>query len=771
MRPMLKDALRPSLLAFALAACGASPPPMPPSPAPAAAPAPPAARRHVTPRGLDETDRVFLQTLAETRTFSFGRPTSARPLPHHATVLFLRGEARSSKMALFSFDATTGETTEVITAEALQSGGDEKLSPEERARRERLRITATGLTAYEPSPDGSKVLVPYGPSLHLVTLADRSHRVLVGPDAQGRAPFDARFSPDGRRLAFVRGGALWVMNTGGGPPRRLSPEARGTVTYALAEFVAQEEMDRQAGYFWSGDGEALIYQTTDTAKVEALSMVDPAELSGTEPLPYPRPGHENAAVDLSLVSVKGGRPTRIVWDAPAFPYVARVKWPKGGPPTVLVEARDQRSFVLLEVNVRTGATSELLRETDTVFLNLPAEHDHRVLESGEGFLWPTERGGAWQLELRSRDGSLRRKLTPTTFRFGGVRALDEAARTIVVAGFETLDPTRQGLFRFSLDLDETQRPVRLSPESLWIDAVYTSKSKVSLQVQDGLDITSKLVVLDASGAPKGTLPSVAESLPAPPNVEHRTLGESPALHAAIIRPRDFDKNASYPVWVNVYGGPHGLTVAAGASAYVRDQWIADHGYLVLRVDGRGTPGRGRDFERAIFGQLAEVPMSDQVKGLEALLAAEPAADGERVGMTGHSYGGYISALAALTRPQSYRATVASAPVTDWLDYDTHYTERYLGVPDLQREGGDAVYVENSLLRHAGSLSVPLLLIHGTADDNVHFKHSLKLADALFRAGRDFRLVPIAGMTHLPRGAELLARYYALLFDFFGEHLR
>ncbi len=206
-----------------------------------------------------------------------------------------------------------------------------------------------------------------------------------------------------------------------------------------------------------------------------------------------------------------------------------------------------------------------------------------------------------------------------------------------------------------------------------------------------------------------------------------------------------------------------------AARYLVDQWIADHGYLVVRVDNRGTTGRGHAWERAILGRFAEVPLDDQVAALQALAKLEPAMDLGRVGIYGRSFGGFMSALAVARRPDVFRVGVASAPVVDWMNYDTAYTERYLGVPPPAGTADD--YARNGVLAYAKDLSRPLLVIHGTADDNVHFSESLLLAETLFRAGKKFEFLPLAGMTHIIADPALQARDWQRVFAFFDQHLR
>jgi len=274
----------------------------------------------------------------------------------------------------------------------------------------------------------------------------------------------------------------------------------------------------------------------------------------------------------------------------------------------------------------------------------------------------------------------------------------------------------------------------------------------------------------ADGSVVGELPSVAEKPPFVPRVEMTKLGSGAGFYAALVRPQKFDSKKRYPVIVNVYGGPlqpsaSGM-VTASMGQWLLEQWIADQGFILVSLDGRGTPARGHDWERAIGKHFGSVPLEDQVAGLQALGKKYRELDLNRVGIYGWSFGGYLSALGVLRRPDVFKAAVAGAPPTDWLDYDTHYTERYLGLPDTDADA----YQEASLLTYAAGLQRPLLLIHGTGDDNVYFRHTLKLADALFRAGRNFELLPLSSMTHMTPDPVVTERLYSRIAGFFQIHL-
>jgi dipeptidyl-peptidase-4 len=274
-------------------------------------------------------------------------------------------------------------------------------------------------------------------------------------------------------------------------------------------------------------------------------------------------------------------------------------------------------------------------------------------------------------------------------------------------------------------------------------------------------------VIDPDGNPVGRLRSVAEQPGVLPSLEFVTVGNDPDFHAVVVRPRDFDPDRRYPVIVHAYGGPGAQTVRRDWRRYLIDQWFADHGYLVVSIDGRGTPGRGRRWERSTKGDLIRLPLEDQTTALRALGERFGEMDLARVGIHGWSFGGYFTAMAVARRPELFRVGVAGAPVTTWQDYDTHYTERYMDLPKNNPEGYEAA----SVLTYANRLRRPLLLVHGTADDNVYFMHSLKLADVLMRDGRDFEFLPLPGFTHMVTEPAVIRRLYLRILEQFDRHLK
>jgi dipeptidyl-peptidase-4 len=687
--------------------------------------------------GAAAAPESFARLHAETRAFRAGRPVSPQLLPGGGQVLFLRSPPRSPQQTLFAMRLPAGETGELVSAEALAALGAGEAGEAEKARLERQHVTAAGITRYQVVPDGETIVVSAGGRVLAVDRASGRVRVLPAPPGA----LDPRLSPDGRLLAFVSGGELHVLDLAGGEPRRLTGGASEWITHGLAEYVAQEEMDRPEGYWWSPDASLLLFQETDDGPVEKLFLPDPARPERAPvPIAYPRAGGENSRVRLGLVPVAGGDVTWVAWDRDRYPYLARVLWGKGSPPLVVVQTRSQTEQVLLAVDPASGATRALHVEKDADWLNLHPDLP-RWLPDGSGLLWFTERNGGPEVELRRPNGELAQSIVPPGG-FVRLAGVDPASGWIYFTATRA-DPTQERVFRVRPGgrpeevFVEVERPATLSAQ-LAVDG------SLLLVTSTGPSGVPSVSVHRPDGRQVAVLPSAGIAPPLRPTTEVRRVGPR-GLWTSVTRPRDFRRGARYPVIVRVYGGPQHLEPVL-RTGLQRTQWMADQGYIVVSVLNRGETMRlGRAFERAVKGDLAGPALDDQVEGLRALGAEVPEMDLGRVGIAGGSFGGYLAALAVLRRPDVFRAAVAEAPVADWRDYDTHYTERYLGLPS---EAAKA-YERSSLLTWAGAAETarPILVFHGTADDNVLFLHSVKLADALLRAGRPAALVPLAGATH------------------------
>ena len=723
----------------------------------ASGPSPAATPASSRPAPLDDT---FLAQYAATYRFRLGRPKRIKLSPDGEAVLFLRSGPRSFVHDLYALDSTTGKERVLLTARQLLGGGSEALSAEERARRERMRMAASrGIASYSLSRDGQQVLVPLSGRLFVLDRRRGSSRELRS--TAKAPPLDPRFSPDGKQVACVRAGELYVQEIASGRQRRLTRGAGTDLTNGLAEFVAQEEMRRYRGYWWSPDSRQLVYQQTDTTGVERRQIVDPARPQRpARSTAYPRPGRRNARVRLGVIAARGGETRWLQWDRKKYPYLTNVKWPRRGPLTLVVQDRKQSELVVLRADPRSGRTTPLLSERDDKWINIDDQMP-RWLEDGSAFLWTTERAGAWQLELRDAGGKLRHAVTAPSLGYRRLLDVDAERGELFVLASHTQPEAH--IYRVPLSGKGPAR--RVTRRQGLHSAVFSRDHKSYVHTVAPLQGAHSATLRGLDGRARGSLRHVSETPAFVPNLQLLTVGRE-RLHAALVRPRDFDARRRYPVVVYVYGGPHVVTVRASWQRYLIQQWIADHGFVVVSLDGRGTPYRGRAWERALRGDLARAPLQDQIAGLQALGRRFPYLDLSRVGIYGWSFGGHMAAVAVLQRPDVYHAAVAAAPVTDWLDYDTHYTERYLGLPASNAAG----YASSSALTFAHKLTRPLLLVHGTTDDNVYFSHSIKLSSALFKARKRHDFLPLSG-THLLHHPKTTQALFHRIVEHFDKHLR
>lgn len=705
-------------------------------------------------------DTTFIRDYAETRGFSSGRPLRVQITPDGDAILFLRSGPRDVIRNLYEMNAETGQVQCLARVDDLLNGKKESLSPEERARRERMRESGRGLTWYRMSRDGEKMLIGLSGRLYVVDRADGAITEL--PDNDAGPARDARFSPDARYVSCIRGYDLYIFDWQQGVERRITTGGTRDLSHGVAEFVAQEEMGRRSGYWWSADSQSLAYEEADQSGVEMLYIADATH---PERKPqgwrYPRAGTPNAKVRLGIVSVEGGETTWVDWDRKHFEYLAAVHWGADAPLTIYVQSRNQKEAVLYRVDPKTGATTELVRETDPAWINIDADMP-RWIKGSDEFLWTSEREGQRRLELHTGDGTRIKILTLGSARLYGVVAVDHERREIIVSG--ATQPTETHLFRLSLDRGDI---AALSEGSGSHAGVFSRNCNVWVHTASMKDGAFRQTIRGRDVTARGQLPSVAESPPFTPQLECTTVETGGrAYHAAIIRPQEYKPGTKMPVIVYVYGGPGTTVVHASARSYFRQQWLADQGFIVVMADGRGTPRRGRAWERVTTRNLIDAPLEDQAAVIQALGQKYPELDLTRVGIYGWSFGGYFSAMATTRRPDVFHAGVAGAPVIDWRDYDTHYTERYMDTPQDNPMG----YEICNVMSYADLLVRPLLLIHGTTDDNVYFTHTLKMHAALFKAGRPSELLVLPGFTHMVPDPHVSMRLYERIARFFRKNL-
>jgi dipeptidyl-peptidase-4 len=689
------------------------------------------------------SDDSFPQQYARTQRLSLGEPRNITVSDDGRKVVFLRSNAGDDPVnRLWLLDVESGHETLVADPHVMLGADDaEDLPPEERARRERLREGAGGITSYSTDTHGARFVCTLSGRLFVGDLHQVSVREIrtVGP------VFDPRLSPNGEWVAYVCGRSLRVVAVGeqdgyeqdehgfelAGPALFDEPD---TVGWGSAEFVAAEEMSRYRGFWWSPDSRHVAVCRVDEAPVPVWHIADPAHPERpANVVRYPAAGSDDAIVSLHVFDAIEGTRVDVSWDADAFPYLTDVDWIDADALMVTVCSRDQRTFVTLRASRMDGATVEIARRTSDTWVDIvPGVPAHM----GNGSLVMVDDRDGWKRLIV--DGVA---VTPVGM---NVRAVVNVGHDDVVFSANIADhPECQSAHRWNGDnivalteLDGTNS-IAIGATTMVVRRSSTALSRATITVIDGErrhDITSH------AGARR--------------------------IPCALLMPTNHVPGTKLPVLMDPYGGPHAQRVVDSYAAHCTSQWFADQGFAVLVVDGRGTPGLGTDWERAVHLDLAAPVLDDQVDALLAVAAEHPDLDTSRVGIRGWSFGGYLAALAVLRRPDVFHCAVAGAPVTEWRLYDTFYTERYLGHPGTD----PAPYDRTSLLNEAHRLERPLLIVHGLADDNVVAAHTLQMSSALLAAGKPHEVLPLSGVTHMTPQAVVAENLLRHQLDFLRRSL-
>lgn len=741
-------------------------------------------KRHLTPRALKSIWLIGLlalsgssaaavhpkqRTLTVERIFSppslSGRvPTGLRWSPDGRWVTYLASSAGTEVMDLWGYDVTRRERTVLLKAEDLVSEGPQ-FSPEEEALRERLRMTATGITTYFWSPTGTHIFIPIAGEFYLYEWATRRLTRWLSRDL---SRFDPKYSPDGRFIAYVKRGNLFLVDVQSGQERQLTFDGMDEVQNGVSEYVAQEEMDRFTGYWWSPDGRRLAYLQVDNRPVRDFHIPDyRPNYVEVEKQKYPKAGDPNAIVRVGVLSLEDGKTVWMDTGPETDIYIPRVAWlPDSKTLSVQIQSRDQDRLSLYFFDVTTGKGRLILTETEPNWVNL---HDHLYFfRDGRRFLWSSERTGFRHLYLYDIEGRLIRQLTQGEWQVEVLCGVDEARGVIYFTATEK-SPMERHLYRIALDGTGL---TRISREEGWHAITFSPTFEYYLDLFSNIATPPRLSLHRADGErlayiEENVVAELQEYALSP--VEFLTVRaeDGTPLPAMMIKPKGFDPRRRYPVIVYVYGGPRAQVVVNrwGGDRFLWHQLMAERGFLIFSLDNRGSWGRGKAWEAKLHRRLGYWELKDQLAGV-AYLKSLPYVDPERIGIWGWSYGGYMTLMALFTAPDVFRTGIAIAPVTDWRNYDTHYTERYLERPQENPDG----YRLSSPITYAAQAKVRFLLVHGMADDNVHFQDTVQLVDALIRARRPFDLMIYPGKRHGISGADARIHLFTLMTDYFLRHL-
>ena len=703
-------------------------------------------------------------TLAQVATYP--RPGTVVPArlgftPDGNAVTYLFSEEGSLVRSLWRYDLETGERT-VLAGPPPASTDESALSREEELRRERARLRELGVTDYQFASDSKEqvLLVPGGGKLW-ASIAGAEVAELPGSEGA----IDPHLSPDGTMLAFVRDDELWVLPLAGGEARKLTTGSEPGLTNGLAEFIAQEELDRDRGFWWSPDNLNVAYIQADSRHIKDYTIVHQGkDQIDNEPHRYPFAGDQNAILKLGVVSLGGGSTTWMDLGDDTDIYIARVGWRPDGALTAQLLSRDQRTLRLLAFDA-AGRSTLLLEEHQQPWINLGP--DTNFLEDGS-FLWLSERTGFNHLYRYDADGSGCQALTSGDWVITHLSRVDETAGlAYFIATKES--PLERHLYSVPIAAGEVRRltterghhgALVAKTGGRFIDSWSTREHapRVAVREANGSRVVMLFENQDATAAALGLVP---------PETMQFKAADGSKLFGLVYKPPAFDPTKKYPLIVAVYGGPGVQRVLEDWSLTVdlRAQYLAQQGYIVLKVDNRGSLNRGLSFEAAIADRMGTVEVDDQVAAVREM-AKLPWVDANRVGMYGWSYGGYMTCMSMMRAPEVFKVGVSGAPVTDWDGYDTGYTERYMGTPQSNPEG----YRDSSILTHASKLRGKLLLVHGMTDENVHFRHTARLIVALTEANKDYDLLVFPEERHMPRDARGLEYQERKVVEYFLRNL-
>ncbi|WP_406851852.1 S9 family peptidase [Brevundimonas sp. BH3] len=702
----------------------------------------------------------------------FANPSLSGPVargvslsPDGELVAFLRSrEDDVDVLDLWAAPVSGGEPFKLIDARALVPDAGE-LSEAEKARRERMRISQRGVVEYSWDEQGRYILAPLEGDVFLANRADGSVRRLTQTAAD---EIDAKVSPKGQFVSFVRDQNLFIQNLETGAEQAVTTEGKDLITWATAEFIAQEELDRDTGYWWSPNEKYIALQRTDESTVDVVPRLD---ISGggasVVEQRYPRAGRPNAVVELFIHDVTTGSRVQVDLGANKDIYLGRVNWASDGSVAYVQRlSRDQKTLDLLSVNPATGQSRVIASQTSNAWV--PLTHNFKALKDGN-FIWSSEESGWNHLYLYNKDGRQIRAITRGDY---PVKSLDgvnqdtgEVFFTASMRDGREL-PIEQQLFKASLK--RTVNPTEITPRGGWWSASVNGTGTAYVGNYSDLNTPSQSALYTMDGKrvrwiEENRLQAGHPFWPFNDRQQDPTFGtlesDGHTLVWQMTTPPNFDPSKTYPVVMQVYGGPSGGGVKR-AWQPATTQLLTEAGYIVFRLDNRGEGDRSAAFKQALYLKMGQPEIADQVIGANYLRSL-PYVDDSRIAMMGWSYGGFMS-LMALTEPEmGLAAAISGAPPTEWGLYDTAYTERYMSTPEANVAG----YAASDVNTRLDNLTGRLLLMHGMADDNVIFENTTRVLNALQEKSIPFETMLYPGQRHGIRGNDRQLHQWRTYLDF------
>ncbi|WP_407669346.1 S9 family peptidase [Paraglaciecola hydrolytica] len=713
------------------------------------------------------SDTLSIERIFTSPALDGSAPRNLKISPDGKRVTFLQGKSSDyERLDLWEYDLKTKKTQILFNSDDLSSG-PEALSDEEKARRERMRLSGTGIVSYEWSPDGTALLFPLAGDLYYFKLgAKKALQLLDTPEFET----DFKLSPNGNYVSYVRNQDLYIKHIKNGVETRLTHDGQGNIKNAMAEFVAQEEMSRMTGYWWSPDERYIAFTQIDESPVQQVTRseiyADSIQMITQR---YPAAGTPNVLIKLAVMDVASQQTQWVDLGEDKDIYLNRVDWMADSRNlTYQMQPRSQQTLLLKAYNLHDKKQSTLLTETSAMWINL--HDDLHFLSDKKQFVWASERDGFKHLYLYNNDGTLVKQLTKGPWVVDDIKAIDEKKQLIYFTG-RVDTPTEAHLYSVSLKNDELKRitqrrgfhNISFSQDaSIYVDNFSTvnSPAQVSLHRANGEHITWL-----SENAIDTNHPLFAyQEQWVKPDIASFKAEDGTELYYRLYKPQNLQEK--HPVIVYLYGGPHAQQVTnswAGNRGLLFQHWV-NKGYVVFTLDNRGSNYRGKAFEDPIYKKMGDIEVRDQIEGVK-FLRNLPYVDATRIGIHGHSYGGYMTLMGMFKAGDYFQAGVAGAPVTDWELYDTFYTERYMGDPRTDK----AAYTASSVFPYAKDLKGDLLIYHGMADDNVLFTHSTMLYKHLQDLAIPFESMDYPGKKHSINGKNTGIHLYKTITNFFDKH--
>lgn len=719
----------------------------------------------LTVSSLAQAENLPLERLFASPSLSGAAPRAVQYSPDGSRVTYLKGkQTDANRLDLWEYNISANRHQLLVNSDDLVKG-NEVLSDEEKARRERMRLFASGIISYSWSKDGSALLFPLNGDLYYYNLQQKQAKKLTNTDA---FETDAKISPKGKYVSFVRDQDLFVIDIQTGQESQLTSDGEGNIKNGMSEFVAQEEMGRMTGYWWAPDDSKIAFLHVDESPVaQAVRNEIYADEIKLYNQRYPFTGTANAIVELGVVNVASKAVQWVKHGDNKDVYLPRVDWTQDS--NVLTyqwQSRNQQALELRKVDLTSGAQQVLVKESSNTWLNL--HDDLKFLKDGKRFIWASERDGFKHLYLYGLNGKMQKQLTKGDWVVDNIATIDEKNGWIYFVGRKDT-PLETHLYKVSLKggaITRISEPkyshgiVMAKDGSGFIDSYSNVTTPTAVRLANIKGETLTLLEANAVTGDHPLTPYASDLVT--PRFGTIKADDGQTMYYRIFEPKNL--TGKHPVIVSVYGGPGAQRVRntwSGRDLYF--QYLVQKGYIIFQLDNRGSESRGKKFEDPIYQHLADVEIRDQIKGVEYLRSL-PYVDPERIGIYGHSYGGYMTIMAMFKAGDYFKAGVSGAPVTDWKLYDTHYTERYLGHPAQNAEG----YEQSAVFPYAAGLKGPLLIYHGMADDNVLFTHATKVYKQLQDLGKPFEMMNYPGSKHSMFGQSVQTHLHMTITDFFDK---